>query len=165
MVGDLSFGDNILPFNVDLPSLAATGLTMSTDQTIDVEYSINSITKVEKIYAEKIADTIVDDICLTDGDCAITCPVESPCATFLKTVTAKAGIDIGGTLEGIDMSTVVAKLASTDNEYNLDVLDVPNGGFQWMGDSVVTASRQTKYSLKMLLSKEMFSVMTLLTLT
>ena len=54
------------------------------------------------------------------------------------------------------MSTVVAKL---------DVLDVPNGGFQWMGDSVVTASRQTKYSLKMLLSKEMFSVMTLLTLT
>ena len=63
------------------------------------------------------------------------------------------------------MSTVVAKLASTENEYNLDVLDVPNGGFQWMGDSVVTASRQTKYSLKMLLSKEMFSVMTLLTLT
>ena len=86
----------------------------------------------------------------------ITCPVESPCATFLKTVTAEVCLGIGGTLEGIDMSTVVAKL---------DVLDVPNGGFQWMGDSVVTASRQTKYSLKMLLSKEMFSVMTLLTLT
>merc|ERR1719318_2151579 len=78
VVGDLSFGDNILPFDVNLPALAATGLTISTKQTIDVEYTINSISKVEKIYAEKIADTIVDDICLTDGNCAITCPAESP---------------------------------------------------------------------------------------
>merc|ERR1719318_454525 len=140
VVGDLSFGDNILPFDVNLPALAATGLTISTEQTIDVEYTINSISKVEKIYAEKIADTIVDDICLTDANCAITCPAQSPCATFQKTVTAEAGIDISGTLEGIDMSTVVAKLVSSTNEYNLDELNVPNGGFTWTNDDSATAN-------------------------
>ena len=33
--------------------------------------TINSISKLEKVYAKKIADTIVDDICLTDGDCTL----------------------------------------------------------------------------------------------
>ena len=145
--GDLSFGDNILLFGVDLPSLDNAGLKISPHQTIDVEYTINTMSQVEKIYTETIADTIVDDICVTDEDCAITCPDEttSTCATFQTTVTS-AGVDIRGTLEGINVSSVVTKLGRSEKAYNLDVLVVPNGDLSWLTESGTADAVSDLYS-------------------
>ena len=142
--GDLSNGDNILLFGVDLHSLDTAGLKISPHQTIDVEYTINTISKVEKIYTEAIADTIVEDICGTDADCAITCPNETTCAIFQTTVTS-AVVDIRGTLEGIDVSTVVTKLGRSE-AYNLDVLEVPNGDLSWLTESGTEDAASDLYS-------------------
>eukprot|EP00092_Neocalanus_flemingeri_P041324 GFUD01044997.1.p1 GENE.GFUD01044997.1~~GFUD01044997.1.p1 ORF type:complete len:2578 (+),score=536.89 GFUD01044997.1:946-7734(+) len=133
--GDITFGQGLHPFGVDITTLQATGLTKSSDQTIELDYTINSISKVEKIISDKIDGAVVADICRIDQDCTIACPVDtSPCVTFSKTITTTNGINIDEKLEGIDMSEVLGSLASNDNAYRLEKLEVPNGDFSWTTD-------------------------------
>ena len=131
--GKLSFVTNVHPFDVNLPDLHKTALTKSADQTVELDYTIKTISSVEKIHAEKIDGVRVDDICLTDGVCAIACS-QDPCATFEKTVTSDGGVNIGGNLEEIDMAGVLGSLTRNNNQYSLDSLEVPNGDFSWTDD-------------------------------
>ena len=131
--GKLSFLTNVHPFDVNLPDLHATALTKSADQTVELDYTIKTISSVDKIHAEQIDGVRVDDICLTDGVCAIACS-QDPCATFENTVTSDGGVNIGGNLEEIDMAGVLGSLTRNNNQYSLDSLEVPNGDFSWTDD-------------------------------
>ena len=147
--GTMTFADNVHPFGVDLPSLYNTGLVKSRDQVISVPYTINNINSVKKIVVDKVDGVMLEDVCLIDEECVITCSGDVPeCVHFNVDVVASGGITFDK-LEGVDMSTVLTSLNGNDNNYKLSSLKIPSGGLDWVND---VAGTKEKPSVSGLLS-------------
>ena len=133
--GNLKFASDIHPFGIDIPLLKTTGFQKSVEQAIALPYTIGDITEVNKVKVDKIDGVDMGDICFTDEkSCIFKCDASLPtCVHFKKNLNASGGISFNK-LESIEMGSILGKLDSNDNSYNLDLLKISPGGFDWTSD-------------------------------
>ena len=134
--GDIKFASDIHPFGIDIPLLKTTGFQKSVEQTISLPYTIGDITEVNKVKVDKIDGVDMGDICFTDEkSCTFKCDASLPaCVNFKKNLNASGGISFDK-LEAIEMGSILGILDSNDNRYNLDLLKITSGGFDWTTDA------------------------------
>ena len=131
--GDLIFPPDVLPFNVNLRDLNSSGLSRSREQTIELHYTIGTISRVARLVTNTVAGVELADICLLDEPCTITCRAGAdPCVAF----TEKVSVTGGTTFADFNLTDIVAALETNNNNYNLELLEIsePGANLDWTHD-------------------------------
>ena len=135
--GDFLFTQGVFPFNIDLATLETTGLSKSRNQTVSLEYDIaGDIVEVDRILTNKVAGVELDQICLKDENCTLTCLNIDPCVQF----TGKPEASGGTQFSNFKMDEILSALDSNNNSYNLDLLELSGAGLDWTSDSETSVS-------------------------
>ena len=145
--GNLIFATEIHPFGIDLQDLSSKALSKSKLQTITGTYSISNIASMNKIIVDKIDGVVIDDLCLIDEACTITCTgVDGDCVIFKDDLTAQGGINFEN-LESLKMTDVLSKLDSNTNDYNLDSLHLTGAeaNLDWTDDGPKSDDDESLY--------------------
>ncbi|MBP94359.1 hypothetical protein CMK18_00225 [Candidatus Poribacteria bacterium] len=134
--GNLAFPANVHPFNIDLVDLRANALSRTSDQKITVPYTIDSVSSVNKMVVDKVDGVDLDDLCLINAVCEITCSqAQGPCLYFKNNLKGSGDIKFEN-LEAYGMDNVLNGLDSNTNKYNLELLTLtgPTADLDWSND-------------------------------
>merc|ERR1719447_1243540 len=133
---DLFFPANVNPFNIDLGDLKANALSRTLDQTITVPYTIASVSSVKKMVVDKVDGVNLDELCLINANCEITCSQsQGPCLYFKRDLKGSGDIKFEK-LENHGMAAVLNGLDENGNNYNLNLLTLTenDADFDWTND-------------------------------